>query len=204
MSLALFVSNTVTAQAAVNPAPGNQGAAPDTPATNPQAAALLAELRDIHLPETGGFGVAPGWLLLGAGCLLLGLLAAVFFLRRKPPASWRQSALLELEQIRSEAAHVSPRQTLAACSRLLRRVGLSLAPREEVAPLTGNAWLGQLDQWHGSSGFTHGPGLLLGDAQYRPESLSRNNPADQVEELDDVLALVEDFIRQVDEPLNAC
>jgi len=195
MMVALNALNAVTGQVTANAPPAN------APTADPQVAALLQELRDIHLPEPGGIGVAPGWLILAAGCLLLGMLLVIYLLRRKPDLNWRDAAIAEMEQIRRRADDVPAQDTLAACSRLLRRVGLSLAPREQVASLTGTAWLGRLDQWHGSTEFTRGPGSLLRESQYRPghqsNQLALEQPQRQDPQVNDLLGLVEDFIQQV-------
>ena len=55
---------------------------PGGPASGADPAALLASLKDIHLPETTGSVLAPGWLLLGAGAALL-ICMLVFFLWRR-------------------------------------------------------------------------------------------------------------------------
>jgi hypothetical protein len=105
-------------------------------------------LRDIHLPEAvSWWPPAYGWWLLA---LALGVLAGVawWLARRRPArrraASMRESALRELDAAKARyQVSGDARAAVAAMSVLLRRFALSLAPREQVAALTGQQW----QQW---------------------------------------------------------
>ncbi len=172
-------------------------------------AALLQSMRDIHLPETGGSQLAAGWVLLAAGVLLLLAMLLGFLLRRRRSEDWRQVAQQELVSIRQQAIDAPANETVAACSRLLRRVSLALLPREGVAAMTGENWLKLLDTLHGSSQFSEGPGQVLAELPYsRPvataDARSASNlvggvdRAQEGEAIDhgsgELLLLVEDFI----------
>ena len=125
-------------------------------------------LRDIHLPEPiGWWPPAPGWwvLLFGIPALSILLLWLYRFLRRK---TVKKLGLLELESIvKSDAGRLEKVQQLAI---LLRRMALSVYPREDVASLVGSEWLALLDSAIGGKQFSEGAGRLLLEAPYRKEA----------------------------------
>ncbi|HIE54750.1 MAG TPA: DUF4381 domain-containing protein [Chromatiaceae bacterium] len=131
----------------------------------------LSGLKDIHLPDpVGWWPPAPGWWLLAALLLvLLFLLGRVWRARRCGRALYDE-ALAELEVIRSHyESRGDPQQAVRDLSRLLRRVAISRFPREEVAGLVGDDWLGFLDRAIDGGGFLHGPGRVLAEGPYRAE-----------------------------------
>lgn len=103
-------------------------------------------LRDIHLPEAvSWWPPAWGWWLLVLAVVLAAGLAW-WLLRRWPArrrtASLRRQALRELDAVEADyRASGDPRAAVAALSMLLRRLALSVAPREQVAGLAGEPWL---------------------------------------------------------------
>lgn len=105
-------------------------------------------LRNLHLPDAvGWWPLAPGWWVLIA-LLLLGvvwlLIRAMRSWRRNAP---RRFALRELAAIESDyLQHRNPVVFAKQLSELLRRGMLAYAPREDVAGLTGSAWLAWLDR----------------------------------------------------------
>lgn len=126
-------------------------------------------LRDLHLPEAiGWWPPAPGWWLL-LGIVLLGAaLAARALYRRHRRNAARRLALSELSRLKK--AWDDDRNTAAlaaATSDLLRRAMLAYAPRDEVAGLTGRAWLEWLDRGLERRPFSSGPGRSLEDLPYR-------------------------------------
>jgi hypothetical protein len=124
-------------------------------------------LRDIHLPEPiGWWPPAPGWW----GLLVLLVLAALGWflwnrLRRRGPTPL-QAALAELTRLEADTA-LPMRDKLQALSILMRRVAMSLYPREEVAGLAGEDWLRRLDQIFCSESFTQGLGRHLVESTWR-------------------------------------
>ncbi len=100
-------------------------------------------LRDLHLPEAiGWWPLAPGWwLLMGLAAVGLGLLLR-HYLRRRARGAARRHALQQLKDLTAEyEQHRDAVRFSAALSELLRRTMLAYAPREDVAGLTGDAWL---------------------------------------------------------------
>jgi len=134
---------------------------------NPPATPLL-ELRDIHAaPPPGLWPPAPGWWVLAillAALLVLGLL----WLRRRIRARrFRQQVMLELDRIskRYEDSHAG---LVAETGVWLRRVALHRYPAEQVASLTGSAWLEFLDATGGAGEFCNGVGQVLESGPYSP------------------------------------
>jgi len=105
-------------------------------------------LRDLHLPDPiGWWPLAPGWwlvLLLVATAIGYGTWRAYQQRLYNRP---RRFALRELKRYEAEYLEHRNAVTLGKqLSQLLRRGVLAYAPREEVAGLTGEAWLEWLDQ----------------------------------------------------------
>lgn len=95
------------------------------------SATSLDRLHDVVVPPAVPFWPpAPGWyvvIAIGAICLA----AALYHLWTRWRANaYRREALRELETADSSAG----------ISEILRRVALSIAPRDEVAAQTGNSW----------------------------------------------------------------
>lgn len=171
------------------------------PAQTQQQTALLQQLHDIELPEVTGGRVAPGVLALGLTGLLLILLLLARLLRHQSKPGWREVATREHQLIRLQLESEQPDQVLAQCSKLLRRVVLALQSRASVAHLTGQAWLETLDELHGSTEFTKGPGQILASGPYqRPDQamLSSGNTSDDNSALQQLVDLVGHFIRTAD------
>ena len=99
----------------------------------------LSQLRDIHLPETGGFWPpAPGWWVL----LILALLALtaviVLIRRRQRKNRWLRIARKELDQLaRSRSA--SP-QWFAQLNALLKQCARKRYPIERPEAMSGPRW----------------------------------------------------------------
>ena len=145
-------------------------------------------LRDIHLPEAiGWWPPAIGWWLL---LVLVPLLAALLFymfrrITRKTALKTAKKCLAALKQDTS----LDERQKLVELSALLRRMAISIAPREQAAGLTGQAWLALLDRPLPDAPFSNGIGRLLVDAPYQQHAPSRA-------ELDQLLQLAEQWLKQ--------
>ena len=105
-------------------------------------------LRDLHLPDAVGWlPLAPGWwLVLTLVVVALAALAWRSYRLWKFNAP-RRHALRELARYEVEyLEHRNPITLGKQVSELLRRGMLAYAPRDEVAGLTGEAWLAWLDE----------------------------------------------------------
>ncbi|MFW6349937.1 MAG: DUF4381 domain-containing protein [Thiohalospira sp.] len=134
------------------------------------AADLLERLRDVHAPPpVSWWPPAAGWWWLTGGLLLaLALLALGGWLRHR--GRERRRLLREFRRLyrHAPADDTARARELAALNTLLRHRALALAPAEEVAGLTGLAWLHFLDNTLEARAFSEGPGRALLDAPYRP------------------------------------
>jgi hypothetical protein len=123
-------------------------------------------LRDIHLPAAiGWWPPAIGWWLAPLAALTLAALL-VWLVRRWRRVTPVKLALRELDRL-AQDPELDPAEKLRRLSILLRRTALTLHPREQVAGLTGQAWLAWLDQALGEPRFSQGPGRALAEAPYR-------------------------------------
>lgn len=100
--------------------------------------------------------------------VVIGLIcAALWALRRWRINRYRREALSELKRIEAGAAASTPAELSAALASLVRRTAIAAFPREQVASLTGAAWLSFLDRTEGRHAFSEGPGRALEISAYR-------------------------------------
>jgi hypothetical protein len=125
----------------------------------------LAQLRDIHLPApVSAWPPAPGWWLLAA-ILLITLAALGYWLwRRYKKTAFRKTALAELQQL---SAIQQPQQCLAQLNALLKRVALLCHQHQNVAGLSGQAWLDFLNHSGNTQAFSEPSGQLLLNGPYQ-------------------------------------
>lgn len=127
------------------------------------AADPLAALRPLHPPApVGWWPPAPGWWVLAA--LLVAALGLTWWHRRR--SALRRAALTELRRL--ELSQLDDTRLSAGVNQLLRRVALACFPREQVAPLSGEAWLRFLDGRARVRGFCSGPGRVLATGPFAP------------------------------------
>jgi Domain of unknown function (DUF4381) len=136
----------------------------------------VAGLIDISLPpevslwpQTWPARIALALLVVAA------IIAAWQFARRWRANRYRRQALAELKQI-THTLKDSPQELTTRVSLLVRRTALAAFPREQVAPLSGAAWLGFLDHTSGRTEFSRGAGRCLASAPY-----ARTEPDDNQE-----------------------
>lgn len=108
----------------------------------------LLQLRDLHLPDPAGWWpLAAGWWFV----IVLAVVGLGWLLRRAvrrrlcyAPMRYalREFAAIEADYLQHRNAVVLGKQL----SELLRRGMLAYAPRDQVAGLTGEAWLQWLDR----------------------------------------------------------
>lgn len=118
----------------------------------------LDRLHDLVVPPpVPWWPPSPGWVILlalAAG-ILLGWLVKTF-------VRWQAN------RYRREALALLKETPAAELSSLVKRVALTVWPREEVAGLTGPAWLRFLDRTGGMNLFVAGPGRTLESAAFDP------------------------------------
>lgn len=103
----------------------------------------LSQLRDIHLPEPGGFWPpAPGWWLLALLILLLVLAVGYWAVRKARRNRWLKVALAEVDALALEGS----RDTRWFCrlNELLKRSARVRYPERAPDALSGEAWVGFL------------------------------------------------------------
>jgi len=147
----------------------------------------LHALKDIQIPDAvPWWPPAPlWWLLLALLVLLLSLLLYRLHLRR----TLRRAALRELAKIQANSmAGCSPQRLAMDLSMLLRRVALAGSKKQQIAGLTGGAWLEFLDsRFSAGSPFSNGAGSILIRAPYA---------ADTEFERQKLISLCGDWIRE--------
>lgn len=128
-------------------------------------------LRDIHLPEViGWWPPAPGWWILALLAVVLLYILIRRFIRYQKRLSLQRRAGQELQQIeRHYGQHNDERELIESLSALLRRVAMSVESRAQVAGLTGDKWLQQLDQLAGKNFFENELGRQFIQALYQPD-----------------------------------
>lgn len=131
-------------------------------------------LRDLHLPDMiGWWPLAPGWWIVFGLVLIAMLVLLRRFLHTRARGAPRRHALRRLNQLLTEYEEQRNVVSFAArLSELLRRTMLAYAPREEVAGLTGEAWLEWLDRDLAHPQFVAGPGRKLIELPYRDPDTS--------------------------------
>lgn len=99
----------------------------------------LDQLRDIHLPETGGFWPpAPGWWVLLA-LVLVAIVAVIMLVRRRRRKNrWLRVALGELEHL-ARTHHADPRW-FADLNALLKQCARTRYPHHHPEALSGQQW----------------------------------------------------------------
>ena len=126
----------------------------------------LAALRDIHVPDAPGFWPpAPGWIVVACLVTAAGIMAAIVSVRRWRAGRFRRDALAVLGSLRARHAAGAPDTEIAMeLSMLVRRVALVRRPRDEIAGLTGDRWMAQLESTLPGIGVSARTALL--DAPY--------------------------------------
>lgn len=99
----------------------------------------LSQLRDIHLPETGGiWPPAPGWWVLLALGLLLVIAGLLLVRRKRRKNRWLRVARRELDQLASHAAREP--QWFAQLNTLLKQCARERYPAERPEAMSGQRW----------------------------------------------------------------
>jgi hypothetical protein len=124
--------------------------------------ASLDRLHDVITPApVSWWPPALGWYVVASVGILLLCLAVVRGILRYRANAYRRAALVELNELagRSDAS--------ALVAELLKRVALAAFPRTEVASLSGERWVGWLNETGRGDAFNDEAGRLLSSAAYR-------------------------------------
>ncbi|OPX56665.1 protein of unknown function [Oceanospirillum multiglobuliferum] len=146
---------------------------------------LIDQLKDIHVPAPdAGWtpALTPFWIISASVVLILLLLflGRRYYLRTRN----RRYALNELEQMRRRFQEHQQRQRfLNELNMLLRRMAMVHYDREEVAPLSGSAWLTFLDRSGRTTVFSDGIGQSLIQAyEEMPDDINEPELTEAVEQ----------------------
>lgn len=123
----------------------------------------LNNLRDIVEPSAVSGWLPPPTVYLFGALVLVWLAAAiVLFIIHHRKNLYRRVGLRELASIENRVGNINERPTaLRDLNMLLKRVALVAWPRDQVASLSGDAWLAFLDNTSHGSPFTGGASRLL-------------------------------------------
>ena len=128
----------------------------------------VAGLIDIPLPQPVSLWPATWPARIALVLLFAGVIVAILqFVRQWRANRYRREALAELKKITHGPAADATSDALAMqLSLLVRRTALAAFPREQVASLSGAAWLAFLDRTLDGTEFSRGPGRWLASAPY--------------------------------------
>ncbi len=131
-------------------------------------------LRDIHLPEAISiWPLAIGWWILPLFILLFTYIVyrLIKHKKHKESLAYRNISLLELKKIRTQYINNNDSRTLLRdISTLLRRIALSYLPREDIASLTGEQWIKQLNDLSAQTFFNQELAELLETGPYKAQN----------------------------------
>jgi hypothetical protein len=116
----------------------------------------LDNLRDIHLPQdVSWWPLAIGWWILIA-MLLIAITYLTYYLikRYRLSLTKRQAMQLLNDYQAAHQTHQDNKRLLSDYSSLIRRIVMSYYPREQLASVTGDAWLKQLNSLTDEAYFT--------------------------------------------------
>lgn len=129
--------------------------------------APLGNLHDFYQPQPPSwYPQTIGWYIVFAIVALLIFWLVLYLLRHWHKNRYRREALSQLSHI--EAAELSA---------LLKRTALSAWPREEVAALSGPAWLKFLDDSTGHPLFAEAPANRIEELALQPSTISSEDEA---------------------------
>ena len=136
---------------------------------NTPALTSLQNLHDIVVPDpVAWLPPAPGWYAVGLSLLLvLGWFSVSKYLAWKRN-QYRREALAEFGELKTQlAANSRYQQLLPELPRLVKRTAMAAYGRDLVASLTGDEWLGFLNNTGSTMLFTEGKGRLLNECSYQ-------------------------------------
>lgn len=131
---------------------------------------ILHGIEEVHLPESVSWWPQTiGWKLLGILLLLLLSYRAICWVQHWWRNRYRREALKQLSAL--EASAHEWQSVVRQLPFLLKTTALQAYPRNEVAQLSGQAWLRFLDAQYPGSVFCNGVGQQLLVIAYQPNTL---------------------------------
>ena len=157
----------------------------------------LQQLHDIVEPAAPAFWPpAPAWYWVGAVVLVLVVMAMVCLWRRWQANAYRRQALEELAALRDGSQSIAPpHERISALASLLRRVALHGAAREQVASLSGSAWIEYLNAQSKTSP-SEAVATLLSRGPYANFAATDEGATNHRRDLDAAFAFVAEWIKQ--------
>ena len=134
----------------------------------------LAELKDIHLPDSVSiFPLTIGWYIL----IVLLIIGIALFLWWRLKVRKQRKQTLKINQLLDEIESrcTDTANTIGEVSILLKRVAVTKFPKHDIHKLFGERWLAFLDKTGKTNNFTVGAGRSLLDI-YKKQNL--NNPSE--------------------------
>jgi hypothetical protein len=130
---------------------------------------LIHGIDEIIVPDAvSWWPSAPGWSVLCILILLWLLALIVRWLKYQWRNRYRAQALRQLEQVQKEAGN-NLQPVLALLPYCIKVTALQAYPRQNVASLSGHAWLAFLDAHYSGPSFSTGVGEKLLSIAYLPE-----------------------------------
>lgn len=100
----------------------------------------LAQLRDIHLPDTGGiWPPAPGWWLLAILCAVGLVVAVILWRRQRRNTAWRREARRLMADLEARASKTP--EWFSELNALLKRVARRSHTGQHPQAMSGEQWI---------------------------------------------------------------
>ncbi len=149
----------------------------------------LTGIQEITLPEPISYVPHTiGWKILLVVIVIVALVFGYNRYRHWQANRYRTFALDRLAEIEREVRVPETRlRSLTDLPVLVKQTALQAFPRDEIAQLSGDRWLGFLDRSCDTQEFTQGVGQLLPQLAYQSTSALANLPEQKISNLIDLI-----------------
>ncbi len=149
----------------------------------------LTGIQEITLPEPiSYFPHTIGWKILLVGIIIAAIIFGYKRYRHWQANRYRTDALKRLATIEQEIQGSGTKtKSLLDLPILVKQTALQAFPRDEIAQLSGDRWLGFLDRSCDTQEFTQGVGQLLPQLAYQSTSALANLPEQKISNLIDLI-----------------
>lgn len=161
----------------------------------------LAALRPYHLPAPiSWWPPAPGWWMVALLLLIVIAISFTWWLNRYRRLAVMRQAHKELTALQADwRQRGDTAYFMRELSKLLRRFAVAKFPRQQVAGLTGVAWLEFLDAHGGSGHFQMELGRLLAQLPYQNDAVTKA-VLSQPQQIEQLVQLVSNWLNHNQEP----